>query len=61
MQDKIKQAFRLPLDRVVGDSMDELTLFIFLLLSRWCLHYTQEGRLGQQEVFACLKRFMVGD
>jgi hypothetical protein len=30
--------------------MYKLAWFLFLLLSRWCLHYTQGGHLGQQKV-----------
>jgi hypothetical protein len=43
------------------DLMDESTRFLFLLLSHWCLHYTQRNRSSQWEVFAHLKRFMASN
>jgi len=61
IQDEVKQAFRLPLDRIVQNPTDELTWFFFLLLPHWCLHYTQKGRSDQQEVFVGFKRFMAND
>jgi len=54
--DEVKQAFRLPLDWIVRDPMDELAWFNFLLLPRWCLHYIRRGHSSQhfclpQEVY----------
>jgi hypothetical protein len=45
IQDKVRQVFCLPLDRIARNPMDESTWFLFLLLP-WCLCYIQKGRLG---------------
>jgi hypothetical protein len=41
--------------------MDESTWYLFLLLPRWCLRYTQGGPLGQQEVSTHLRRFLANE
>jgi hypothetical protein len=61
IQDKVKQAFHLPLDHIVRDPTNELKCFIFLLSSCWCLCYIWGGHSSQREVSTHLKRFMMGD
>ncbi len=61
IQDEIKQAFCLPLDRIAWDPTNELTWFLFLLLPRWCLRYIQKGRLGLWEVSVHLQMFMANN
>ncbi len=41
--------------------MDKSTWLFLLMLPHQCLHYTQGGCLGQQKVFAHLKRFMASN
>jgi hypothetical protein len=61
IQDEIKHAFHLPLDRIARDPTNKLTWFLFLLLPHWCLHYTRRGCLNQWKVSTHLKKFMVGN
>lgn len=56
---KSNMHFAYPL--VEWDPMDESTWFLILLLPCWCLHYIWGGHLVQQEVYAHLRRFMVGN
>jgi hypothetical protein len=61
IQDEVKQAFHLPFDRIAQYLMDELAWFLFFLLPRWCLHYTQGGHIDQQKVSTRIKRFMTSN
>ncbi len=60
-QDKVRQTFCLPFDQIVRNSTNKLTWFLFLMLPRWCLRFTQGGCSSHQKVFAHSRKFMAND
>jgi hypothetical protein len=61
IQHEVKQDFCLRFDQIAPDLTDELAWYLFLLLPHWFLHYTWDGRSGQQKVFVHLRRFLASN
>jgi hypothetical protein len=58
---RLGRLFTYPFDTIVRNLTDELACYIFLLLLRWCLHYTRRGRSNHGKVYVRFMKFMAGD